>query len=151
MRISELLNKLVNAGLIPSDPHQAWEAFTEAVLTLDLQGQANFSDAATELFDTHATLIWSELGGEGSPHVDRPSTAIARSAKPEPRPVNTTPAIDEGDGGFLITPDMELAIIDEAQLFAAKICKIYRTHVVKAARAGIADVNASVMESLGGE
>ena len=150
MRISELLSKLINAGLIPSDPHQAWEAFTEAVLTLDLQGQANFSDAATELFDTHATLIWSELGGEGSPNVDRPSTAIARS-KPEPRQVGTTPAIDEGDEGFLITPEVELAIIDEAQLFAAKICKIYRTHVVKAARAGIADVNATIMESLGGE
>lgn len=151
MKISELLSKLISAELIPADPHKAWEAFTEAVLTLDLQGQANFNDASTELFDTHAALIWSEFDGEGSPNVDRPSTAIARS-KSEPRRVGTTPAVvDDGDNDFLITPDMELAIINKAQLFAAKVCKVYRTHAINAARQGIADVNASILDSLGGE
>jgi len=85
MKISELLEKLINAGLVPADPHAAWEAFSEAVYTLDLQDQANFSDAATELFESHAVLLWSELGGEGSPNIDRPSVAIARSTKPSPR------------------------------------------------------------------
>jgi hypothetical protein len=151
MRISELLEKLINAGLVPSDPHKAWEVFSEAVYTLDLQDQANFADAATELFESHASLLWSELGGEGSPNVDRPSVAIARSTKPEPRQVSNAPVtVDEPDVDFLIPPDVELAIVEKAQLFAAQVCRIYHTHAVDAARAGIAEVNASIMDSLGG-
>ena len=122
MKISELLEKLIKAELIPSDPHKAWEVFSEAVYALDLQGQANFSDAATELFESHAVLLWSELGGEGSPNVDRPSVAIARSTKNEPRRVGSTPAmVDDSDVDFSIPPDLELAIAEKAQLFAADL------------------------------
>ena len=149
MNVSELIANLISQGLLPGSLNESRELFAKAILDLGLQGKVNFDDQNAQISSDYQTRIRALLQRNNGGATSDVSMAIARS-KPEPRHVDTTPAIDEGDGGFLITPEVELAIIDEAQLFAAKICKIYRTNVVKAARAGIADVNATIMESLGG-
>jgi hypothetical protein len=58
--------------------------------------------------------------------------------------------IDEPGVEFEIPADLELAIANKAQIFARELCKIYRTHAVNAAKVGIAEVNASILDSLGG-
>jgi hypothetical protein len=145
MKIKQLITKLVEAGLISPDPQMAWEAFSEAVLALDLQGQADFSNPESELFEAQVALLWSELGGEGSPLGDRPSVAIARSST-EPRRVSSP--LDEPADNFLIPHDVELAIRGRAQHLADEVCKVYRAHAVNAARQGIADINAQIMDLL---
>lgn len=149
MNVSELIANLISQGLLPSNLNESREQFAKAILDLGLQEKVNFQDQNAQISSDYQTRIRAILERNNGGSASSNSTAIARSTKNEPRRVGSTPAmIDEPGVEFEIPADVELAIVEKAQLFAAQVCQIYRTHAVNAARAGIADVNASILDSL---
>ncbi len=148
MNISELSASLINQGLLPSNLNESREELAKAILELGLQESIDFKDQNAQISTEYESRIRALLERSKKGSTPNVSTAIARS-KSEPRPVGTPHAIiDEPGVDFSIPADLELAIAAKAQVFAAELCRIYRTHAVSAARQGIADVNASIMESL---
>jgi hypothetical protein len=144
MKVSALIAKLIEAVALPNSEN-AREQFVGFALKADLSDEG-LLNPDTELSRDDAIAIWGKAGCVRSAFDDGgKSPALVRS---EPRRIGSTVAEESEDLGFCIPPDLELAIAGKAQQFAEELCKIYRTHAVDAARQGIADVNASILDAL---